>query len=546
MSARPDILSQGRQRALAWLVALSFGQAGAMVAAAFATRDVFRALRDGGVMLPVGALVVIATSGLVLFVCRTFEGRIGERAGQSYAAAIRKTLFLHVSRMPLRDVARRRSGALALRYVGDLTAFKGWIARGMARLISASVTIPAALLVLYLLDPWLLAAASGPIAAVVLGIFLMGDALGAAHARLRSTRARLAAAMAERLPQGIQLRRAGRLRIELRALKARSGDVADAGVHRETLAAIVRALPDAGAGLAGALCLLVCMRLGLGVPEAVAAMTALTMVVWPLRHLADVADRRRAFLVASSKLDRLLASPRVPGGKGRPARDSKPAIAIDHAQMCGGAPLTLTLARGEQRRLAGPSGSGKSALLLALAGFDVAPSAKAFRVLGRAPSSLGPGEVLYLGPQSPGLAGTLRREVTIGLGRVPQDAEITHALAAAGLADTLTRIGGLDGKIAEQRRNLSASEQVGLLWARGLLASPKLALVDADEVGLDRSALASLLDHFAAVGSAVLVVTRDKAGTLRFGRPVEIGPPETTETDTPVQAGAAGQSRLEA
>ncbi|MEE4188725.1 MAG: ABC transporter ATP-binding protein [Roseobacter sp.] len=546
MSARPEILSDGRQHALALLVALSFAQAGAMVAAAFAARDVFRFLRDGGPVLPVGALVVIAVSGLVLFACRTLEGRIGERAGQSYAAAIRKTLFLHVSRMPLRDVARRRSGALALRYVGDLTAFKGWIARGLARLISASVTIPAALLVLYLLDPWLLAAASGPLAAVVLGILLMGTALGAAHARLRSTRARLAAAMAERLPQGIQLRRAGRVRTELRALKARSGDVADAGVHRETLAATVRALPDAGAGLAGALCLLVCMRLGLGIPEAVAAMTALSMVVWPLRQLADVADRRRAFLVASSKLDRLLASPRVPGGKGLPARDSKPAVAIDRAQIFGGAPLTLTLARGEQRRLAGPSGSGKSALLLALAGFDVAPSSKVFHVLGRAPSSLGPGEVLYLGPRSPGLAGTLRREVTIGLDRVPQDAEIAQALVTAGLADTLTRIGGLDGKIAEQRRNLSASEQVGLLLARGLLASPKLALVDADEVGLDRNALNALLDHFAAIETAVLVVTRDPAATLRLGRPIEIGLSETAEAGRPTRVGATGQDQLEA
>jgi ABC-type transport system involved in cytochrome bd biosynthesis fused ATPase/permease subunit len=544
MSTRPGILAEGRQRALTMLVALSFGQAGAMVATAFATRDVFRFLRDGGDAAPLGALSVIAACGLVLFACRTLEGRIGERAGQSYAAAIRRTLFLHVSRMPLRAVQRRRSGALALRYVGDLAAFKGWIARGLARLISAAVTIPAALLVLYLLDPWLLAAAIGPVAAVALLIAVMGSPLGDAHATLRSRRARLAAAMAERLPQAIQLRRAGRLRTELRALDTRSGDVAEAGIRRETLAATVRALPDAGAGLAGALCLFACMRLGLGIPDAVAAMTALTMVVWPLRQLADVADRRRAYLVAAAKLDRLLAAPRVPGGKGLRARDTRPAIAVEKAQRPNCAPLTLTLARGEHRRLDGPSGSGKSALLLALAGFEVAPRAARFAVLGRAPSSLAAGEVLYLGRQSPGLAGTLRRETTIGLGRVPEDAEIKAALIAAGLGGTLARIGGLDGKIVEGRCNLSASEQVGLLVARGLLARPKLALVDADEVGFDRPSLACLLDHFALVGAAALVVTSDQEAVLRLGRPIALGPAphpcEPLPAEAPARSGGGG------
>lgn len=520
MSRRPKILEGERRRALAVLVALSFGQAGAMVATAFATRDVFVFLRERGEAMPVGALAVIAVSGLALFACRALEGRVGERAGQSYAAAIRRTLFLHVSRMPISAVARRRSGALALRYVGDLAAFKGWIARGLARLISASITMPAALLVLYLLEPLLLVAAIGPLGAVVAGILLMSSSLGEAHSDLRSRRARLAAAMAERLPQGIQLRRSGRLRTELRALKGWSGEVAEAGVRRESLSATVRALPDAGAGLAGALCLGACMHLGLGIPEAVAALTALTLVVWPLRQLADVADRRRAFLVASAKLDRLLETPRMPAARIAAGTQDAPAIELEAGRLPGGGSLDLVLQRGECRRLAGPSGSGKSALLLALAGFDRLAEAQRFAVLGQPPESLAPGEVLYLGRQAPGLAGSLRREVTLGIGRMPDDSEIQGALEAAGLSAVVARIGGLGGKISEGRRNLTASEQAGLLLARVLLARPKLALVDADEIGLGRPALGRLLDHLASVGAAVLVVTSDAEAILRLGPPV--------------------------
>ncbi|WP_179378773.1 ABC transporter transmembrane domain-containing protein [Jannaschia marina] len=536
MSRRPPLLGARRWVALAILVALALGQAMTMIVTAFATRDIFMYLRDGGAAPPNGALFAIATAGLALCLLRALEGRVGEGAGQSYAAAIRRTLFRHVTRMPSRAIAERRSGALALRYVGDLAAFKGWIARGLARLISAAITIPAALLILYILEPALLWAALGPLSAVLLCIWLLGRPLGAAHATLRSRRAGLAAAMAERLPQGIALRRAGRMRTELKALTARSRAVAEAGVHREWLAATVRALPDAGAGLAGALCLWACLRLGLGVPEAVAALTALAMVVWPLRHLADVADRRRAYVVARDKLDRMLATDRLPTPSKSAGETEAPAIRIAQAETPGGAPLTLTLGRGEMRRLAGPSGAGKTTLLLALAGHDRVPAAEQFEVCGVAPGALTTGRVLYLGRQAPTLRGSLRREVTIGLGRSPDDDEIANALDAAGLSELRVRLDGPDGQIAEGRRNLTATEQAGLHIARALLARPDLALIDADELGLGHGGLARLVAHLAKVGSAALIVTSEPAAILRLGEPVRLSPGTSTpptEVDRP-------------
>ncbi len=527
MSRRPAILGERRALALALLVTLAFGQAAAMVTAAFATHDVFVALRAGGGPVPRRALVALAISGIAICLLRALEGRIGEAAGQSYAAAIRGTLFRHITRMPTSAVSKRRSGALALRFVGDLTAFKGWIARGLARLISAAVTIPAALGILYLLDPMLFGAAVGPLAAVLGGIWLISRPLGHAHATLRSKRAKLAAAMAERLPQAIALRRSGRMKAETKALTEMSAAVARAGVHREWLAATVRALPDAGSGIAGALCLWVCLHQGLGVPEAVAALTALAMVVWPLRHLADVADRRRAYLVASDKLDKLLATPRLAPAKTAAVDDAAPAISIAAAQMPGDAAFHLLLARGAHRRLTGPAGSGKSTLLLALAGLEATPKAERFDVCGAAPGSLRAGRVLYLGRRAPSLSGSLRREVTLGLGRAPDDAKIVEAVTQAGLADLLTRLGGLGGKITEARRNLTATEQARVHLARAYLARPDLVLIDADEIGLHREDLRALLDHLTGIGAATLVVTTDPEATLRLGAGIDLAPCKT-------------------
>lgn len=517
MSRRPAILRQRRWIGLLILVALAFGQAVTIIVTAFATRDVFMFLREGGSTVPVTALVAIALAGSALFALRALEGPVAERTGQSYAADIREALFKHITRMPASAIARRRSGALALRYVGDLTAFKGWVSRGLARLISASITIPSAFVVLYLLEPWLFAAAVGPIAAVMIGIFWLGRPLGVAHSDLRTRRARLAAAMAERLPQGIALRRSGRIRTELRLLRRNSDGIIDAAVHRASLAATVRAMPDAGSGIASALSLYACIRLGLEMPDAVAALTALTLIVWPLRHLADVSDRRRAYLVASNKLDALMAAPLLPmRKKSKPAEDDT-VLALRNVLLPGLRPIDLELKAGEVRRLDGPDGCGKSALLLILAGFEAAPQAERFSVLGMDPANAPTGRILYLGRQAPQLKGSLRREATLGIGRAPDHAEIEAALAQAGLSDMAERVGGPDGKVAERRRNLTASEQARLHLLRALLARPDLALIDADEIGLDGDAMSHLLEHLSRIDAAALIVTTDPAAMARLG-----------------------------
>ena len=46
--------------------------------------------------------------------------------------------------------------------------------------------------------------------------------------------------------------------------------------------------------------------------DAVAALTTLALIVWPLRLLADVRDRQKAFNVACGKLDTALAFPELP------------------------------------------------------------------------------------------------------------------------------------------------------------------------------------------------------------------------------------------
>ncbi|MEL6564148.1 MAG: ABC transporter ATP-binding protein [Pseudomonadota bacterium] len=539
MSRRPRITDDRRWVGMLALVGLALGQGVTMVVTAFATRDVIGALRDGTGAVPVQALVTIAVAGVAIFALRAAEGALGERTGQSYAAAIRRVLFLHMTKMPLSAMAERRAGATALRFVGDLTAFKGWVARGAARLISASVTIPAAFLILYLLEPLLALVAAGPIGLVMVAVLWLGGPLGDAHADLRNKRARLASAMAERLPQGIALRRSGRVKTELRALDTKSRGILRAAVRRAWLADGVRALPEAAAGAAGALCLWVCLSLGLGVADAVAALTALALIVSPLRHLADVRDRQKAFSVARGKLDAALARPRLPVVAETDMDADAPAVVLSDVRLPGSAPLDLTLDRGAVRRVTGPPSSGKSRLLLTLAGFEAVPHRGRIETLGRQPGAMVRGRVLYLGPHAPMLKGSLRRAVTLGTGQSPDDTALGVVLEQSGLSDVATRLGGLDGQVAEGGRNLTSTERTRLYLARGLIARPALALVDADEIGLASNNLALLLHHFAAQGAAALIVTSADVERLADVAPVILKPrPAEIASLTPTVTGA--------
>ncbi|MEM6357840.1 MAG: hypothetical protein AAF844_19450, partial [Pseudomonadota bacterium] len=122
MSRLPPIATGARARSIAAVAALSLGQAISAGAAAFATRHVFAGLSLPSGDVPIAALGMIAFAGLAIAACRAREALVAERIGQHYAAELREKLFGHLSRLPARTLAERRSGGLALRFVGDLTA----------------------------------------------------------------------------------------------------------------------------------------------------------------------------------------------------------------------------------------------------------------------------------------------------------------------------------------------------------------------------------------------------------------------------------------
>ena len=540
MSSLPPITGDRRWRGISLVVALALGQAAAAGIAAFATRDVFAAFRDASTALPVLALGLVASAGIAIAALRFGERVVAEKVGQNYAASLRLKLFRHMTRVSARDLSERRSGALSLRFVGDLTAVRGWVSLGLARMISSLIVLPAATGALFIMNPDLGIAAGIPIAIGLIVLVLAGPRLGPAHKRLRSRRARLAADMSERIPHAPELRLLGRVRTETRRMQDKTEKLIDAALERARGAALLRAIPDAVSGIAAASVFLAALRSGAPGAEAAGALAAVGLMIQPMRDLAGVWDRHRAWRVAREKCASLLDVPKLVSADRaakRPLANQAQSLRFKAVSSGALSDFSMTAEAGRKIAVIGPNGAGKSTLLSLAAGLELPASGKV-TVGGRIATGLSAGErrqlIALVGTRSPILAGSMRRALTMGAHDKPDDAAIVAQAEAFGLAHVLERIGGLDGKVSEAGRNLSAGEIRRVLLARAALSQPGLLLLDEPDDALDQDGPALVEKLISDCDATAIVVTHnleiaasmDEIWVIEDGKLVEIGDPE--------------------
>jgi putative ABC transport system ATP-binding protein len=177
--------------------------------------------------------------------------------------------------------------------------------------------------------------------------------------------------------------------------------------------------------------------------------------------------------------------------------------------------VSLSLADGDRCALIGRSGSGKTSLLLVLAGL-LRPEA------GTVDRRVPPASIVYV-PQAPSLIPELTalQNATIGLrirGMAPRLAfeQAREQLRTLGLAD-------VDDALPAE---LSGGMQQRVALARALAVAPRLLLADEPTGSLDQATGAHtvdvLLEHAARTDAAVVVATHDPHVAARLDRTVAL------------------------
>ncbi len=503
MNAKLNVLSEGRGRSAAFILCALLGQALALGLAAVATRDAFAALRSGGAaLLEPTILLVLAAGGVALL---QFLARVeAERLGYAFARSLRTALFAQYARMPMSEISKRRLGALSLRFVGDLTAARGWAGTGMTRAAAAMIILPAAAFSLWLLNPALAVAATPPIAASLIAMIAIGWRQEQRHRGLRQQRARIATSMMERVVMAPQLDLLGRTENEIATLEAKNAELEVLAVRRIKPSTLMRLSPDIGVALAGALMFLTAAKSGVSSPDVAGALAALAILGRPLRDLAGAWDKFCAWRVARAKCQSILSArtmTRRRNEKPRPA-----ALRVEDLKIGDAPSLTFETKYSGVHHLNRPA---NAELMDVISTLDESPSGRVLFLNQNGGVRL-PRIALITG-RAPIIGGSLRRALTLGAAGRPSDQIIERKAALFGFDETMSRLGGLDGRIREHGDGLDAGEVLRLLLTRAALTSPNFILVDAELLARETGATQMITDLNACQKTTILIVGDDIA-----------------------------------
>ncbi|MEO0034647.1 MAG: hypothetical protein RLZZ501_670 [Pseudomonadota bacterium] len=287
-------------------------------------------------------------------------------------------------------------------------------------------------------------------------------------------------------------------------------------------AAVVLALPLVAAGGLPGPDLVMLALLALALFEAVAPLPAAFLALG-----GTIESARRVFALAD-------AAPPAPLRAGLGSLPPRCDLAVRGLRFAwaGRRPLfdglDFDLPQGGRVALLGPSGSGKSSLVLLLTGL-LAPEAGAITLDGR-PITEWDDETrrrcFAVAPQNGGLFSGSVREI-LRLGRPDaDDPALWRALALVGLDDFVATLPqGLDSWLGAAGLTLSGGQARRLSIARALLRPAPVLVLDEPGEGLPIEAEQDLLDRVIdrLDGRSLLLITHRLAGLERMDRVVRLG-----------------------
>lgn len=145
----------------------------------------------------------------------------------------------------------------------------------------------------------------------------------------------------------------------------------------------------------------------------------------------------------------------------------------------------LTVAPGEWVALKGPSGVGKTTVLLLGAG-ALSPLEGQVYLCGQPVTQCSPGSVTLVGQRASLLRGTVAENLRIVAPEADDDA-LWAALAVVALDDVVRDKGGLSMRLGPRGAGLSGGEARRLVLARAVLRKPLVLLLDEPTEGLDHA-----------------------------------------------------------
>lgn len=514
----PPLLTRRRVPWFGALVGIGFVMAAAAAVTAWIVEGALERLAEPSqIELPLvgGAGAALVGAALLAAWARRAERVWAERVGQSYVHDVRRALSRRLLEASPRAIERRSTGAVMLRFVGDLSAIRRWVGSGMAGLIVGGTASTGALVALIFINRTI---GIGVLIVVLVGAvvaFSQGSALRAAAREARQRRTRLAGNIGEKIAALAVVQAFGAGDREERLLTRQSSKLRDAMVGRAGVAGRIDALAEATGGVA----LAAAVVLGIGEVSAeraspgtiAAALTIIGLIVPALRELGRVEQYRHDATVAREKITAFLALPLVEEEGLPPLRVERGHLELRDVSLEGALDHVRARAEpGSRVAIVGPNGSGKSTLLAVIARL-VNPDEGEVLIDGQSLAEHSADSVRravgYVSTDLPLLRGTLDDNLRYRWPDAP-DEEVALIRERCEIDELVARLPDRSAtRIARLGAGLSAGERLRVALGRALLGDPPILLLDEAEANLDPRSLAILKRIIAGYAGTVLFVT---------------------------------------
>ncbi|MEZ5977245.1 MAG: ABC transporter ATP-binding protein [Planctomycetota bacterium] len=491
--------------------------------------------------------------------------------GHDFARSLRARLFTHLAELGPVQHARRKSGDLLVRLVGDVPLVRSMLVDSSLELVARSLLLAGSVGLLFWLDPLLAVVVLGAGPILASSVRFISKRLTVAVRKQRRKEGAMADFLHEAIAGNEVVQSLGGGGHVVRRFKRSNRTSERAGLKATRLAAALSASIESQLGAALAL------TLGLGawrvVEGALSPGELLAFMSWvrgllrPLRSAARQAERLSRGVAGAERVVEILdEEPAVreePDAVPAPSRPTK-------ISWCGvsfaypGGPqvldsVDLDLRRGELVALVGANGAGKSTLCMLAA--RLADPTEGTVELDGAPlrrfqlESLRKRVQLVL--QTPLLFGETLRENLLLANAEATDEELLDALRTTGALEIVGALeGGLDHELLAQGRGLSGGQTRRICLARALLTDPGVLVVDEPFAGLDAAGVANTLHLLRELAREriVLVIAHDLGDLSDFdsvvflenGRVAARGPHRLLEREMPGYRRALRASTAEA
>lgn len=231
----------------------------------------------------------------------------------------------------------------------------------------------------------------------------------------------------------------------------------------------------------------------------------------PMRRLAAAYHEKQLGEAAEKALEPYTAAP-MPAAQVAPQQSSFSGVVVDNLVLrfpgVDLGPLTFRVCEGDLVALTGPTGSGKTSTLAALAGQLDPASGQVTDARGE---PLDPAHIAWAAQRPLLVTGTLERNLALAAPHADTQTVLAAALRV-GLGPLLDQRGGLDLILDHAGSGLSGGERRRIGLARAILSGRPLILCDEPTADLDAQSAARIVELLQELARdhGVLVATHDR------------------------------------